>query len=123
VISPFTSYTGGGGGGTSIEEDEYAGKEESAKFCKAFPNPFVNGTTFSLSVEEFITGTALLSIYDISGKLLQVISIEVNGPGTYEITWNGLDSAGNPLKSGMYFYTINLGDKIYSGKIYKVSGN
>jgi Ca-activated chloride channel family protein len=122
VVSPFTSYTGGGGGGgtTEIEEEEFASMEESAKFSKAFPNPFANGTTFSLNVEESITGTAILSIYDNTGKLLQVIRIQVNGPGNYEITWNGMDAAGNPLKSGMYFYTITLGEKIYSGKIYKV---
>jgi Ca-activated chloride channel family protein len=123
VISPFTSYTGGGGGGTTIEEDKLASEEESARFCKVYPNPFTNTMTFSLNVEEQVTGTAILSIYDISGKLLQVITIEVNGPGTYEISWNGLDSAGNPLKSGLYFYTVSFGNKIYSGKIYKVGGN
>lgn len=119
VISPFTSYTGGGGG-VSIEEKEFFGEEESSRYCATYPNPFTSSTTFRLTVEEQLTGTAVLNIYDNTGKLLQVITIQVSGPGNYEIPWNGSDAAGNPLKSGMYFYTITLGDRIYSGKIYKV---
>lgn len=83
-------------------------------------SPDTDGTTFTLKVDEEISGTAILSIYDNTGKILQLITIQVNGPGNYEMKWNGLDSAGNPLKSGMYFYTITLGDRIYSGKIFKV---
>lgn len=121
VISPFTSYSGGGGGGgVSIEEEEYFEENESVKYCSAFPNPFTGGTTFSLKVEDQITGMMILRIYDSTGKLLQFINIQVNGPGNYEVKWNGADAAGNPLKSGMYFYTITLGDKIYVGKIYKI---
>lgn len=121
VISPFTSYSGGGGGGwTTIEEKETAGEKETEQYCSSFPNPYTDGTTFTLKVDEEISGTAILSIYDNTGKILQLVTIQVNGPGNYEMKWNGLDSAGNPLKSGMYFYTITLGDRIYSGKIFKV---
>lgn len=120
VISPFTSYTGGGGGGVSIEENEYSGEKESPEYCSAFPNPFTGATNISLRVDEQISGTAIISIYDNTGKLMQILTLEVNGPGNYEIRWNGTDAAGNPIKSGMYFYTITIGNHIYSGRIFKI---
>jgi Ca-activated chloride channel homolog len=118
VISPFTNYTGGGG--TTSVEEVFEGSEETEEIVIAYPNPSSTGSTFSLKIEQDYTGEAVLQIFDNTGKLLRVITIPINGAGTYEVYWNGLDASGNVLKAGMYFYTVTIGNKVYSGKIFRV---
>jgi len=118
VISPFTNYTGGGGT-TTVEED--AGTQPDAqRICRFYPNPFSTSGTFNLLVEEDYSGTAFLEIFDNTGKVVMILEIEINGQGNYEIRWDGKDNSGNPLKPGIYLFTVTFGDKSYSGKIFKM---
>jgi hypothetical protein len=71
------------------------------------PNPF-NPTTmirFSLPASEKVG----LAIYSANGSLVRMLVDDVRAAGTHDITWDGRDSAGNPVSSGMYFYRLNAG--------------
>jgi len=37
--------------------------------------------------------------------------------GTYDISWYGVDNAGNKVSSGVYFYEIQSNDRIAKGKM------
>ncbi len=72
-----------------------------------FPNPF-NTTTrirFSIPSSEQIS----LVIYDISGKTVKKLLAGITlSPGIYEIMWDGTDSQGQRISSGIYFYRLQV---------------
>ncbi len=56
-----------------------------------------------------------LDIIDVSGRIVR----HIEGEGSIVI-WNGEDSYGNEVKSGLYFYKVSAGNKEVSGKIVKI---
>lgn len=69
-----------------------------------YPNPFNPQTRISYSIPE--PAYVKLSIYDINGTLVKALS-EGNQPaGRFEVVWDGMNSSGNKVGSGVYFYRI-----------------
>ena len=69
-----------------------------------YPNPFNPQTLISYSIPEL--AYVNLSIYDINGLLVKTLK-EGNQPtGRYEAIWDGKNSAGNKVGSGVYFYRL-----------------
>jgi len=68
-----------------------------------YPNPFNPSTTIKFA----ITRAALvkISVFDISGREVDVLVNERLQPGTYSTQWNAL-----VYSSGVYFYKIQSGD-------------
>ncbi|MFA5858694.1 MAG: carboxypeptidase regulatory-like domain-containing protein [Elusimicrobiota bacterium] len=60
---------------------------------------------------------AAVKIYDIKGRMVKnVEDIQTNG-AEVTATWNGTDSAGRKVASGVYFYQIESGGKVRSGRV------
>ena len=76
----------------------------------AYPNPFNPTTTINLIVEE--KGILNLSIYNISGQLIEELAHEYQFPGTLEYVWD----AGN-FTSGVYFVQLNISNTSYTQKL------
>ncbi|HID94407.1 MAG TPA: hypothetical protein EYP60_09990 [bacterium (Candidatus Stahlbacteria)] len=51
-----------------------------------------------------------LKIYNLSGKLIRILVDEVQEPGYYKVYWDGKDSMGRKMSSGIYFYKIKVGN-------------
>lgn len=67
----------------------------------ASPNPFNPATkiTYALRADSHVH----LLVYDVRGRLVNVLA-EGNQPkGSYEVTWDGRDQAGASVASGTYF--------------------
>ncbi len=77
----------------------------SFTFLGAFPNPFNPRTEiiFELANEEFVK----LEIYDVSGRKVLTLSQGVRGAGRHEIAWNGTNSQGVAMGSGVYLLRIS----------------
>jgi len=75
-----------------------------------YPNPF-NPTTiiaFDLNKDSHVS----ISVYDIRGRLVANL---VNAPyksGHHNVAWNGQDSSGKAVASGVYFYRMNAGEYV-----------
>ena len=71
------------------------------------PNPFNPSTTirFSLPAREHVG----LAIYAADGALVRMLVDEARDRGTHNVSWDGRDSAGNPVGSGVYFYRLTAG--------------
>lgn len=69
-----------------------------------FPNPFNPRTTvyFELLQRERVS----LKIYDVSGALVTVLVDESRPRGLHSVEWDGSDSAGHPVSSGVYFFQL-----------------
>jgi len=70
-----------------------------------YPNPFNPITTikFALDKDENVK----LSIYDVSGKLIRKLLDTRLKKGWHNVTWDGKDSEGKPVTSGVYFYMLS----------------
>jgi len=73
-----------------------------------YPNPF-NPTTnisFALPLDSKVS----LKIYNIAGQLVRTLVNETMVAGTHTVTWDGINSNGEKVASGIYFYKLNAGD-------------
>jgi hypothetical protein len=69
------------------------------------PNPFNPLTTIRFGLKE--AGHVSLRIYDASGRLVRVLAEREYGAGNHDEPWNGRDSSGRQVSSGVYFYRID----------------
>jgi Ca-activated chloride channel homolog len=116
VISPFTSFTGGQ---TGIEEDRSSDRSGPVVFelLGNYPNPFNPSTTIRIRLSSDFVGLLEIRIYNLLGQLVRVLSVQVNGMGTYDVVWDGRGFSGNQLSSGVYFYGVDLGNRILVGRM------
>ncbi len=77
---------------------------EQFQLKENYPNPFNLSTNivYYLNENSYIE----IIIYDINGiKIKRLISDNQNS-GSYSIKWDGINYLGNPVSSGVYFYTM-----------------
>jgi hypothetical protein len=77
---------------------------ESFALLQNYPNPF-NPTTiirYDLPRQAHVK----LVIYDLLGKAVATLVDAKEAPGFKNVTWNGLDGAGQRVASGIYLYRI-----------------
>ena len=73
-----------------------------------YPNPFNPTTTISFNLVE--AGNVTLDVYNTKGQLVNtLVNNEVYTTGNHNVVWNGVDSRGKGLTSGVYFYKIKSG--------------
>lgn len=80
-----------------------------------YPNPFNPSTVISYSLPE--RTNLKIVVRDILGSEVAEIFNGVAQPGINQVEWNGTNSQGHTVNSGVYFYTIEMGSKVVSGKM------
>ncbi len=93
---------------SSVNEDEFIPYEFS---LSAYPNPFNPTTSIRYSIPNVtlseVGGSRVqLIIYDILGNEVVTLVNEEKPAGTYEVIWNGENSFGKNVSSGIYFARI-----------------
>ena len=80
---------------------------EAAYLRQNYPNPFNPTTriTFGLGAP----GNVSLRIYDAAGRLVRVLAEGARAAGNYAELWDGRDSNGRAVASGIYFYRLTAG--------------
>jgi hypothetical protein len=73
-----------------------------------YPNPFNPLTMIRFGLEE--PGRVSLRIYDTAGRLVRMLIDEARDAGHYAEEWDGRDSAGRTVASGVYFYRVEAGE-------------
>jgi hypothetical protein len=71
-----------------------------------YPNPFNPTTTVSLSLP--VASDWSVKIYNVAGQLVKDYS-GFSEAGTVNVVWNGTDSNGSSVASGIYFYKAEAG--------------
>jgi hypothetical protein len=80
-----------------------------------YPNPFNPTTTITYTVPK--DGEVKLHIYNLKGQLVKTLVSESKKSGSYKITWNGEDQAGNKVSSGLYFTRFESNGKTLTNKM------
>jgi hypothetical protein len=79
------------------------------------PNPF-NPTT-SIKYQLPVASLVTLTVYDLLGREVSMIVNEYQQPGSYAAVWNGMDSRGAAVSSGVYLYRLAAGNFIQTKKM------
>ena len=80
------------------------------------PNPFNPSTSISFEITDPSKNYSL-DIYNIKGQLVKNLHQGKLASGRHTLIWNGEDSRGNSVASGVYFYRLDNGDKLQSRKM------
>jgi len=96
-------------------DDEIASIPESIELLQNYPNPFNPVTTiqYILPKNEHI----VLEVYNIAGEKINTLINENQPQGSYDVKWDGRNSKGKLVSSGVYFYRIKSGKFIKSRKM------
>ena len=76
----------------------------------AYPNPFNPVTTIRFSIETYSNGS--LRIFDITGRMVELLINKPFSPGEYEVEWNARQHP-----SGIYFAMFQSGHTMQSTKL------
>jgi hypothetical protein len=79
------------------------------------PNPFNPQTKISFNLES--KAPVQLAVYDLTGRLVNVLADEVREAGENTFIWDGRDMRGDHVSSGTYIYRLISGDQIESRKM------
>ncbi len=76
----------------------------------AVPNPFNPMTTVSFELRA--PARAVLAVYDLRGRRVDVLVDAELGAGRHEAVWDGLDARGAAAPSGNYLFRLEAGGEI-----------
>jgi flagellar hook assembly protein FlgD len=80
-----------------------------------YPNPFNPTTTIAFWLPE--KSSVTLAVYDVDGRLVNTLVDEELDKGMKQFPWNGTDSRGSTVSSGVYFYKLQAGSKELTRKM------
>ncbi|MBI2504689.1 MAG: T9SS type A sorting domain-containing protein, partial [Candidatus Latescibacteria bacterium] len=80
-----------------------------------YPNPFNPSTTVPYVLAE--AGQVRLSVYNVLGQQIRVLVDQLQIPGAYTVSWDGMDAAGLQAAGGVYFYRLEAGDQVQVRKM------
>ena len=83
--------------------------------CQNFPNPFNPETTLRFQLPK--AGRVKLTVFDIRGSIIRILSDGMIEAGHHELKWDGKDEHGSPAASGVYFVRMEAGDFIEHRKM------
>jgi len=83
------------------------------KLLQNYPNPFNPETWIPFKLAQ--DAPVIISIYDTKGQLVRTISLGNKNAGIYTTKakaayWDGTDSFGEQVASGVYYYTLQTGE-------------
>ncbi len=68
-----------------------------------YPNPFNPSTQIKIGVPEGVRGDVSLKIYNVRGQLVATLFEGTKAPGWYTFGWDGRNSTGGVVSTGVYF--------------------
>ena len=69
-----------------------------------------------LPIEEKVT----LTVYDATGREITTLINKNLNSGSHKVIWNGINHNGIHVSSGIYLYTLQAGDHVFSQKMLMV---
>jgi hypothetical protein len=86
--------------GIEIQPDQYF-------ISQNYPNPFNPVTRIQYQIP--VRSNVKLQVFDITGRLVKVLSNKEQEAGTHIVSWNATDDSGTSVATGIYFLRINAG--------------
>ncbi len=88
---------------------------ESFRLDQNYPNPFNPSTEIGFALPQ--DTNIQVVVYDILGREIITLAEGIYSSGYHQITWNGRDSQGSAVPSGIYFYHLSGDGVNLNGKM------
>ena len=107
--------TNDGLGGTVYGTARVRVAHDAAALTSVHPNPFNPQTTleYYVSADDRVS----MAIYDARGALVRLLVDQTMPAGEYRVKWDGVDEAGRPVSSGIYFVKLSAGSHVSTRKL------
>lgn len=112
-LSPFT--VGIDGVATDIGEQIGFNIPNDFNLSQNYPNPFNPTTVVEYSVPT--KSDVLIQIININGQIVRTLANGTVSAGTYKISWDGNNSHGQKVSSGIYLYRFQANDHVETKKM------
>jgi hypothetical protein len=86
-----------------------------APLLSCFPNPSRRSTTIRYELSEAAHVT--VTVHDVAGRRLRLLSDRTRPAGLQEWTWDGRDDRGHALSAGVYLLQLKAGGRRASAKL------
>ena len=100
---------------TTDIEDGGPSLPASFALSQNYPNPFNPSTSIKFAVPN--KSHVNLEIYDILGRKVNTLVDSEFDAGYHTVIWDGRNSSGEQVSTGVYFYRLNAGDYSSSKKM------
>jgi hypothetical protein len=80
-----------------------------------YPNPFNPNTNIEYSIPT--RSHVKIEIVNLLGQKVRTLIDESKPAGEHQVIWDGNDSNGQSVSSGIYFYRLRAGDSVESKKM------
>ncbi|MCR4438046.1 MAG: FlgD immunoglobulin-like domain containing protein [bacterium] len=80
-----------------------------------YPNPFNSGTTIRFALQR--SGPITLRVWNAAGRQVAELCADWRSAGEHKVTWDGRDSRGNLVSSGVYFARLTAGQDVATIKM------
>ncbi len=103
ILTPYTAFYSDP---TAIDCQKMQNTEIPETFTleQNYPNPFNPSTTISFTLPH--SGAIVIKIYDITGRLVKIITDSQFTAGTHTCLWDGTDMNGSLVAAGLYIYQV-----------------
>jgi len=94
-------------GGTAVACPQAGAVPSTPELLRNYPNPFNSSTVIRYNLAA--PAEVRLSVYDLQGREIAVLRSGREAAGAHAVRWQGTDSAGRPLPTGLYFAVLQAG--------------
>ncbi len=115
ALDDFTIYDAAHG---STSAPDSPGRRESFELSQNHPNPFSTSTSIRFSIPE--VDQVELTVFDVAGRRIAVLLDGVQEVGPHEVGWDGLDSTGRRVGSGVFFCELEVGGEVRVRKMLRI---
>ncbi len=100
---------------TSVETGNETTIPKNIFLGNNYPNPFNPSTTVNFGLSN--PGDVQLAIYNILGQRIKVLINDNLPAGNYKAVWDGLDTKGQNVSSGLYLLVLETGEHRHMQKM------
>ena len=98
---------------------EFGGSSDSRFGALDIESPFANGA--NIRFEQRVASEAHLDVLDVSGRLVRSLDLGMVPAGSAEVHWDGRDSRGRGVGSGVYWMRLHSESGLAVGRAVKVN--
>ncbi|MCH8288497.1 MAG: T9SS type A sorting domain-containing protein [Candidatus Marinimicrobia bacterium] len=98
-----------------VEDGPLAQMPSDYSLGQNYPNPFNPSTTIAYDVPA--ASNVSINIYDMLGRNVITLVNEQKNAGSHTVEWNGKNSSGIQVTSGIYFYRLEAGQSAITKKM------
>ncbi len=102
-------------GWTPLSVEENAGMPTEFALNQNYPNPFNPTTSISFSVPN--DAQVVLQVFDVTGALVKTLVDQAVRAGNMQVAWDGTNSFGAKVSSGVYLYRMQAGSFVTAKKM------